>query len=93
VAHALAIPYAWATAGVPGRQSFDRRTRAFRYSWAPKPRTIRGPTEISVPAYTYPDGYSVHVTGGKIVSSRRAPVLLVGADPHHKRVSVVLRPA
>jgi len=93
VAHALAVPYPWATAGVPGRQSFDRRTRAFRYSWAPKPRTIKGPTEISVPAYTYPHGYSVHVTGGDIVSSRRARVLLVGADPHHRRVSVLVRPA
>jgi endoglycosylceramidase len=93
VAHALAVPYPWATAGVPGRQSFDRRTRAFRYSWVPQPRRIRGPTEISIPSYTYPRGYSVQVTGGDIVSSPRAAVLLVAADPHQKRVSVLVRPA
>ncbi len=91
-AHALAVPYPWATAGVPGRQSFDRRTGAFRYRWVPE-RRIEAPTEISLPAYTYPDGYSVTVTGGRILSSPGAPVLLVGADPRREHVSVVVRPA
>ena len=77
-ARALAVPYPWATAGTPGGQSFDRATATFHYSYAPT-RSIRAPTEIMLPPYTYPHGYTVRVRGAVVVSAADAPVLELSA--------------
>ncbi|MFZ0042283.1 MAG: cellulase family glycosylhydrolase, partial [Solirubrobacteraceae bacterium] len=78
VAHALAVPYPWATAGEPGGQSFNYAGRSFHYSYLPDYK-IRAPTEISVPGYTYPHGYAVRLHGAKMVSRPGAAVLEVVA--------------
>jgi endoglycosylceramidase len=90
LAHALAVPYPWATAGQPGPQSFNRRTLAFSYSYAVA-RAVHAPTEIAVPPYTYPHGYTVRVTGARIVSARDAPVLRLAADRRAARVTLTVR--
>jgi endoglycosylceramidase len=90
IAQALAVPYPWATAGRPGPQSFDRATLTFRYSFAVA-RGINAPTEIELPAYTYSRGYTVRVTGARIVSHRNAPLLRVLADRRVAQVAVTVR--
>jgi endoglycosylceramidase len=92
VGHALAVPYPAATAGTPGPQSFDRVTRTFRYSYAVAPK-IQGPTEIELPTYTYPHGYTVRVSGATVVSRRRAPVLELRSGRRAARVRVTVRAA
>ena len=89
-AQAMAVPYPWATAGTPGPQSFNRATDTFKYSYAVD-REIHAPTEISVPAYTYPHGYSVRVAGARIVSDKGAPNLELLARRRASRVAVTVR--
>jgi len=91
LAQALAVPYAWATAGEPGLQSFDRVSRAFTYDFLSSPR-IAAPTQIEVPAYTYPRGYTVRVAGARVVSRPNASVLALSCDGPARRVVVELRP-
>jgi endoglycosylceramidase len=69
LAQAMSVPYPWATAGRPGRESFDPATLTLRYSYAVA-RQIRVPTEIELPPYTYPHGYTVRIAGARIVSGR-----------------------
>ena len=90
MAHALAVPYPFATAGRPGPQSFNRATLTFRYSYAVAPG-ISAPTEIELPPYTYWHGYTVRVTGARIESGRHAPVLRLRADRRAARVRLTVR--
>ncbi len=89
-ARALAVPYPWATAGTPGPQSFNPATGTFRYTYGLTPR-IAAVTEIELPPYTYPHGYTVRVTGAKVVSRARAALLELSALPKARRVSVTVR--
>ncbi|HET8979671.1 MAG TPA: cellulase family glycosylhydrolase [Solirubrobacteraceae bacterium] len=90
MARALAVPYPWATAGVPGAQSFDPATRTFRYRYRPD-RALRVATDLELPPYTYPTGYTVQVTGAWVLSRRNAALLELRALPHAARVSVTVR--
>ena len=89
-ARALAVPYPWATAGTPGPQSFDPATGTFRYAYGLTP-SIAAPTEIELPPYTYPHGYTVRVTGAKVVSHKQAALLQLSALPRARHVSVTVR--
>ena len=89
-ARALAVPYPWATAGTPGPQSFNRATRAFSFAYSVD-RTLRAPTEISLPAYTYPHGYRVTVAGATVVSAGNSPLLQLLARPSATQVAVTVR--
>ena len=91
LARAVAVPYAWATGGVPGSQAYDRATRVFRYGYRVDP-AVDAPTLIDVPTYTYPSGYATTVTGGRVVSRRNAPLLELRATPRAAQVSVTVRP-
>lgn len=53
--------------------------------------SITAPTEIEVPQYTYPLGYTVSITGGRIVSVPDASLLQLRADPHSTHVRLTLR--
>lgn len=90
LAEALAVPYPWATAGSPGPESFDRLTQTYRYRYLVD-RSIRAPTEIEVPPWTYPFGYTVSVRGGRVVSAPDASLLLLRADRHSTHVRLTLR--
>lgn len=90
MAAATAVPYPWATAGKPTSQSFDSATRVFHYRYAVD-RSVHAPTEIELPAYTYPDGYRVSVRGAR-VQSPGATLLALRAVPGARTVSVTVQP-
>ena len=56
-------PYARKVAGRPLRMSFDIKRKLFVFEFRPD-AGIEAPTEIFVPNYQYPDGYTVQVTNG-----------------------------
>jgi endoglycosylceramidase len=87
---AMSVPYAWATAGTPGAQSFYRPAQTYRYRYAPDP-AVHAPTEIELPPYTYPLGYSVKVTGARVTSPAGAALLMLSAEHGAKTVSVTVR--
>jgi endoglycosylceramidase len=78
---------AQATAGHPLAQSFDPRTGAFHFTYAPD-HTITAPTSIVVPPAQYPDGYIATVEGGVVTSEPDAGRLTVIADPSASEVSI-----
>jgi hypothetical protein len=61
---AVVRPYARATAGEPLRMRFDRRRRTFDFEFRHTPR-LSAPTELFVPDYQYPDGYTVAMSDGR----------------------------
>ncbi|MGA2012831.1 MAG: cellulase family glycosylhydrolase [Solirubrobacteraceae bacterium] len=91
LARALAVPYAFATAGAPGAQSYRPSSRRLRYVYVPS-RRIRAPTEIELPTYTYPDGYRVRVVGARVTSARDAPLLELVAGRRAAQVTVSVSP-
>jgi endoglycosylceramidase len=86
---AMSVPYAWATAGTPGAQSFYRPVQTYRYRYAPDPK-VHAPTEIEIPPYTYPLGYAISVTGARVTSRAGAPLVTLGADKGAKTVTVTV---
>ena len=86
----MSVPYAWATAGTPGAQSFYRPAQTYRYRYTPISK-IHAPTEIEIPPYTYPLGYSVTVTGARVTSRANAALLTLSADHGARTVSVTVR--
>ena len=89
MAEALSVPYPWGTPGSPGPQSFDPVTQTFRYRYLVDP-SVYAPTEIEIPPYTYPYGYTVQVTGGRVVSAADASLLELRADRHAKHVTTTV---
>jgi endoglycosylceramidase len=87
---AMSVPYAWATAGMPGAQSFYRPAQTYRYRYTVNSK-IHAPTEISIPPYTYPLGYSVQVSGARVTSAANAALLVLSADRGARTVSVTVR--
>jgi endoglycosylceramidase len=93
----LAEPYPQAISGTPNSFSFTNGTFEFSYStekadgsgsFAAGAQTI-----ISVPAVEFPNGYQASVTGGRVVSSPNAPVLIIAADDGATTVNVHVSPA
>jgi endoglycosylceramidase len=91
MATALAVPYPAATAGTPGRQRFDRRTLTFTYDYRSNPG-IRAPTEVVVPSYTFPRGYTAKASGARVLSAENAPIVELQATTAAHRVEVTVRP-
>jgi hypothetical protein len=72
---AVVRPYARATAGDPLRMQFDFRTGAFEFAFRHDPQ-VTAPTEIVVPAFQYPHGYSVQVSDGTYEEKGDEQILL-----------------
>lgn len=89
-ARAMSVPYAWATAGTPGAQSFYRPAQTYRYRYTADPK-VHAPTEIEIPPYTYPLGYTVKVTGARVTSRTDAALLTLSADRGATTVSLTVR--
>src|SRR5947209_2719281 len=93
---ALVVPYLQAIAGTPRSYAFDRTSNTMTASWSTRPagaKLAKGAlTQIFVPERRYPDGYSLTVTGGKVVSAEGAAFAQVLADPGARTVSVKLAP-
>jgi hypothetical protein len=82
-------PYAMATAGEPLRMRFELATRTFSFEYAPD-HSIAQPTEIYIPAFQYPTGIQIAVTGGRFEYDREAQRLMVYADGETSRVTVTV---
>ena len=92
----LASPYPQQISGTPQGWSFSGGT--FRFSYSTHKVDGSGTfatgslTTISVPVVEYPNGYTVSVTGGQVVSAPDAPRLVIAADDGATTVSVVVNP-
>jgi hypothetical protein len=72
---AVVRPYARKIAGEPLRMAFDTSRRVFEFEF----RHVQGvtaPTEIFVPDYQYPDGYTVEVSDGTYEVDRANQTLI-----------------
>ncbi len=72
---AVVRPYARATAGEPLQMSFDIGKREFKFEFRHDP-AISAPTELYVPNYAYPHGYSVEVSDGSFEVMREQQTLI-----------------
>ncbi|PWB51605.1 MAG: glycosyl hydrolase family 35 [Anaerolineales bacterium] len=72
---AVVRPYPVATAGKLISSGFNPRRRVFHMAFRPDPQ-ITAPTEIFVPNYQYPHGYSVRVSDGRYEIKRSSQRLL-----------------
>lgn len=90
-------PYPVAIAGVPEVLRFDAsRVLTVAYRTAPSagpPLAAGTATAISVPAWSYPTGYQVQVTGARVTSAPGAGLLCLVSDPGAARVEVRVSPA
>ncbi|MBM3132291.1 MAG: hypothetical protein FJZ95_04575 [Chloroflexi bacterium] len=73
---AIVRPYARATAGEPVRMRFDVSTREFEFEFRSDP-TIDAPTEIFVPRFQYPEGYTVELSAGRFEKDEGSQTLQV----------------
>lgn len=72
---AVVRPYARKIAGDPLRMSFDIRKRIFEFEFRHDPG-VNAPTELFVPNYQYPEGYTVKVSDGTYEIDRERQVLI-----------------
>src|SRR3954453_15704792 len=82
-------PYPQATAGTPGAYDYDRATNTFTYNYTPD-ASVRAPTVVYVPPIHYPRGYSVSVTGARVVSQPGATLLKLANLPGSGEVHLVV---
>ncbi|MFM8304013.1 MAG: cellulase family glycosylhydrolase [Actinomycetota bacterium] len=92
---ALTRVYPRAIAGTLENFSFDPVSDSFHLEYLPSSREGSARrTDIAVPAARFPDGYTVTVDGGRVVSRLRAPVLVVESTGRGRvTVDVAARPA
>jgi hypothetical protein len=92
---ALSRPYPLAVAGTPTSFGTDATgTFSLRYAAARLPAGTATPTgwvsAVSLPAAAYPSGYTVTLTGGRLVSRTGSGLLCVAADPGAAQVSLTV---
>ena len=98
VLDALVRPYPQAVAGTPEGWSFDPASKIFLLTYSTA-RVGGGAfptgtlTQVEVPPLQYSTGYSVTVTGGRVVSAPNAPELLVASNPGAGTVAVTVTPS
>jgi endoglycosylceramidase len=92
----LAQPYPQEISGTPQSFSFDNGTFQFSYSTEQADALGDFPagsqTTISVPSVEFPDGYTVSVAGGEVVSAPDASELVVASNAGATTVSVTVSP-
>jgi hypothetical protein len=74
VLQAVVRPYARAVAGEPLRMAFDIKRKVFEFEFR-HDSMVTAPTELFVPNYQYPWGYSVKVSDGSVEIDREQQVL------------------
>lgn len=91
---ALSEPYPQLISGTPASLSFDNGVFSFSYSTDHADGSgafgAGSQTTISVPTDQYPNGYTVHVTGGHVTSGPNAPVLIISSDAGAATVNVTV---
>lgn len=98
ILNALVVPYPEAVTGTPESYSLDRSTwtMTFTYSTTPVQKGLscpNSPTEIFIPHRYYPHGYSVEVSGAKVVSPPTWPWVELVSHDHDTQVTVTVRSA
>jgi hypothetical protein len=88
---AIVRPYARKIAGQPLRMTFDMNTRVFEFEFQPD-SSVGAPTEIFVPTYQYPDGYSVELSSGSYTIDRDGQMLIVQCEHGSEACKVRVRP-
>jgi len=93
----LAQPYPQEISGTPGSYSFENGVFQFSYTTAEVNGSGDFPagsqTTISVPSVEFPDGYTVSVTGGEVVSAPNAADLVIASNSGASTISVTVSPA
>lgn len=84
---AVVRPYALATAGIPLQMSFDRHSRDFLFRQKRSPN-VSAATEIVVPRYPYPDGFSVEVSAGTWRFDNVREILMWESPPSEEEESL-----
>jgi endoglycosylceramidase len=97
VVDALVRPHPRAVAGTPLFHEYDQATRALQFVYTTA-RADGGSwpsgtaSEFQVASRTYPEGYDVHVIGGRVTSASDAEVLTIEADAGAEVVTVAVVP-
>jgi len=96
ILRAYARPYPTATAGTPGTLRFDGASGVMTYRYTtmlPSARRAGAKlfTEIRVPAIQYPNGYSVAIAGGRLLSAPNAPLIRIHNASAARSVSVTVK--
>jgi endoglycosylceramidase len=93
----LASPYPQAVSGTPLKLSNANGAFTFNYSTAKADGSgnfaAGSLSTIAAPAVAYPNGYTVTVTGGHVVSAANAPTLVIASDTDAGVVQVVVTAA
>jgi endoglycosylceramidase len=95
---ALVEPYPQLISGTPLSWGFDRESGTFSFHYstqsADATRSFRAGsvTQIAAPKLSYPSGYAVQVSGGKVVSKPGARLLTVASCPGASEVAVTAAP-
>ncbi len=89
---AIVRPYARKIAGEPLRMSFDLESKTFELEFRHDPAAT-GPTEIFVPDYQYPNGYTVEVSDGTHHMDTNAMTLCVMHSDSQPTHTVRIRPS
>ncbi len=85
-------PYAPKTAGEPLRMAFDVKRRVFEFEFQHDP-AVTAPTEIFVPTYQYPQGYSVEVSDGTCERLSADQTLIYRHSTERQRHQVRIAPS
>jgi len=95
---ALVRPYPQLIAGTPSSWSYDPNSGRFTLAYATRP--VDGgsfpagtDTQVELPALRYPTGYTVKVSGARIVSAPDANRLLLRNRPGAGAVTLLVKPA
>jgi len=86
---ALVRPWPRKIAGRPTRIRFNLKTREFRFSLRPDTDAA---TEICIPQYPYPHGYTVQVSGGSFQIDNAAHLVYWHLEPENKVHTIRISP-
>ena len=89
---AFVRPWAQRIAGVPIKMSFNIHSREFLFSFRHDPK-VGGPTEIFIPAFQYPQGFTVEISDGSFQLDSPTQLLLWQHDPNREihKIKIVPR--
>jgi hypothetical protein len=88
---AVVRPYPRAIAGQPLRLSFDIKRRLFQFTYRHDPH-ISAPTELFIPRFQYPYGYSVEVSDGTYEMQPDRQALIYRHSPEREEHTIAVRP-
>jgi endoglycosylceramidase len=91
VLNALVRPYPKLIAGIPLSWSFDQANGSFTFAYSARP--LGADTEVELPALRYPTGYSVSVSGARVVSAPDANLLRLDNEAGATTVRLTVVPA